>query len=180
MNQHERRFLRILTIRAVLLAAPAIPCVAAAGQARQPVPRVRSESVTLRRLITQATEESATFRREIEAIDASDGLVYVQDGRCGRGLAACFMHSVELAGPYRLLRVKVDLRRSALETMAAVGHELRHALEILSDPRLRTNEAIYFFYRRVPSASNYAFETDVAEQAERDIRAELRASDTQR
>jgi hypothetical protein len=148
----------------------------AATDDRQPASRVRSESAGIVRLIAQATERSATFRHEIEAINATDGLVYVQDAPCGRGVKACLVHSVKLAGQYRLLRVKVDLGRSDLDTMAAIGHELRHALEVLGDPRLRTDAAIAFFYRRIPSAATEAFETAAACQAGWDVFDELRAN----
>ena len=86
--------------------------------------RVRSEHATITRLIEQATERSATFRREIEAINVTDGLVYVYADRCGSGGVGCLVHTVEIAGPYRLLRVKLDLRRSKREIMATLGHGL--------------------------------------------------------
>jgi hypothetical protein len=176
MNRHAHCFHQVLGMIALTLAGLSVTPTADADEVPPPPPHVRSENVTIVGLITDATERSATLRREIEAINATDGLVYVQDGRCGRGVTACLMHSVKLAGPYRLLRVKVDLRRSALETMAAIGHELRHALEVLSDPRLRTSAAIYLFYRRQPSAESTTFETDAALQAGREVLAELRAS----
>ena len=61
---------------------------------------------------------------------------------------ACLMHSVEIAGPYRLLRVKLDLRRSELEMMATLGHELQHAIEVLNDPRVRSDAGVLFFVQR--------------------------------
>ena len=59
--------------------------------------RVRSEHATITRLIAQATRQSTTFRREIEAINVTDGLVYVHDAPCGGGVRACLVHTVELA-----------------------------------------------------------------------------------
>ncbi|MEP7308508.1 MAG: hypothetical protein ABJA98_23635 [Acidobacteriota bacterium] len=69
----------------------------AAAQAPAPAIRVRSDNATLSRLIAQAREQSPTVRREIEAINGTDGLVYVHDARCGRGIQACLMHTVHLA-----------------------------------------------------------------------------------
>jgi hypothetical protein len=37
-------------------------------------------------MITRATEQSATFRHEIEAINATGGPVYVFAAPCGRGI----------------------------------------------------------------------------------------------
>ena len=47
---------------------------------------VRSISPAIRTLIVQATEQSATFRRMVETIDASESVVYVEVGTCGRGM----------------------------------------------------------------------------------------------
>ena len=50
---------------------------------------VRTESSTVATLIGQATQHSATFRGLIDTIGASDGIVYVNEGECARGVRAC-------------------------------------------------------------------------------------------
>ena len=175
MNRHAHRLQQVLGTIAITFAAACVPSLAAAADEPQPTTRVRSEHPTIARLITEATERSATFRGEVAAINDTDGLVYVHDGQCGRGVRGCLQHTVELAGPYRLLRILVDLRGSDAELMALIGHELRHALEVLSDPRIRTDNAISWLYRQVPSAATFAFETEAAQQAGWAVRAELRA-----
>jgi hypothetical protein len=135
--------------------------------------RVRSEHATIVRLITQATAQSATFRHEIEAIGGTDGLVYVYEAQCGRGVLACLMHTVTLAGPYRLLKVKLDLRRPELETMGALGHELRHAIEVLSDARVTSNSTITAFFQQLAPTDSYSFETPAALQSGSDVFAEM-------
>src|SRR6188508_1538046 len=69
--------------------------------------RVRAENPLLADAIAQGVSRSATFRRLIEAIDATDGLVYVLDGRCGQGVRACLHMSLGLSGGNRLLRIIV-------------------------------------------------------------------------
>ena len=66
------------------------------------IPRVRSENPLLSVAIVQGAQRSTTFRRLIEAIDATDGLVYVLEGRCGQGVRACLHMSLELSGKNRL------------------------------------------------------------------------------
>lgn len=148
---------------------------AAANEVRGEAPRVRSENATIARLIAQATERSATFRCEIDAINATDGLIYVHEGHCGRGVFACLMHTVELAGPFRLLHVKLDLRRSELDSMAAIGHELRHAIEALSDAHVINNFRIVSFFRQLGPTGSETFETPAARRAGFDVFDELRA-----
>jgi hypothetical protein len=57
-------------------------------------PRVRSAHPTIASLLTEGQARSATFRRLVEAIDASDGIVYIEDGTCGHGVRACLLLSV--------------------------------------------------------------------------------------
>ena len=49
---------------------------------------VRALNPALAKLIRQATERSLTFRGLIDSIEASDGIVYVDEGECGRGVRA--------------------------------------------------------------------------------------------
>jgi hypothetical protein len=133
-------------------------------------------------MIRQATRLSTTFRGLVDAINSSDGLVYVEEGKCRQHLPACFMHSVKIAGPNRLLRIKVDPRgnkfdpqRADPEMMGLIGHELQHAVEVLSNPRLRTNADIMSFYMLEGTFSTgTAIETPAAEHAGVVIEDEVR------
>lgn len=64
------------------------------------------------------------------------GLIYVDEGKCGHGVSACLLLSVQVAGPFRVLQIKIDARRPDCVLMAQIGHELQHAIEILSDPNV--------------------------------------------
>jgi hypothetical protein len=92
--------------------------------------RIRTDSPVLRTLVRDASKRSQTFRELVAAIDASDGIVYVRVGACGR-LRACLLHRVGCAGRYRVLTILVDLKRPDVNLMGALGHELRHAVEVL-------------------------------------------------
>ena len=61
------------------------------------------------------------------------GLVYVERGGCGHGVRARLDFMVA-AGPNRFLRVTLDDRGTDAQAMASLGHELRHALEVLAEP----------------------------------------------
>jgi hypothetical protein len=99
-------------------------------------------------LISEARERSHTFSALITSIDATDGIVFIEEGRCRRSAPACLTWHVTLAGPYRMLFVRLDPRRSDLDLMASAGHELQHALEVLANASLRSTVAIQFFYMR--------------------------------
>jgi len=142
----------------------------------QLTPRVRSESPAIRELIAQATERSATFERLMATIDRTDGIVYVMEGRCGHGLRACMSLTITTAGAYRFLRITIDLgTKTEKELMASIGHELQHAIEVLSDPTLTNNVLVYDFYNRRPLAESNSFETRAAVQAGLSVTSDLDA-----
>ena len=143
---------RIFGSLGLLLTLGLLPAAATAqDQPAAPTPsmvnRVRSGDARLTALITEAATRSATFKTLLGAIEATDGIVFVEYGRCPRGVPGCLTWQVTVAGPYRLLFVLLDPRRSDLDLMASAGHELRHALEVLDDPSLNSTAAIHLFYR---------------------------------
>ena len=141
----------------------------------QNLPHVRSNNSSLAALITRATEQSTTFRGLIDAINVSDGIVYVESGRCHYS-RACLVGVTGLGG-YRILRVSVVLRHADTDLMAFIGHELQHAIEILSNPHVRNTEDMYLFYSRIGTREkgSLAFETTAAIKAGDAVKKELRA-----
>jgi hypothetical protein len=125
--------------------------------------RVRSESPSIAALIRDATGWSTTFRGLIETIAATDGLVYVEDGKCGHNVRACLVLSVQVAGPFRLLRVLVNSRGKAdCDLVASIGHELQHVIEVLRDPHVTDMQSAYFLFTRAFGDSERTFETAAA------------------
>ena len=133
-----------------------------AGVAAPLLVRVRSENADIAAIIRGASEQSATFRRLIETIDRTDGLVYVQDGKCKHSVRACLMLSVKVAGPFRLLRVVVDARKTDCQLMGLIGHELQHAVEVLEDPHVTDATTAYTFFERTGPTGSERFETQAA------------------
>jgi hypothetical protein len=136
-------------------------------------PRVRSSSPALVALLSEASVRSKTFRGLVGNIERTDGIVYVEPGRCRHGVRACLSLSITAAGGFRILRVLVDAATDVFELMATIGHELRHALEILTERTVRTTEQAYLFYTREAATSRDAFETRAAIQAGLDVEREL-------
>lgn len=127
------------------------------------VARVRSENPVIAAAIARGTEQSPTFKRLIDYIGTTDGLVYVAEGRCGQGVRACLHMSIELAGPFRLLRVLVNSRRApGCELIGSIGHELQHTVEALSNPRITSGFELSFFFRQLGPEGSRRFETPEA------------------
>jgi hypothetical protein len=153
----------VVTVLGVALAE------AGAAQDAPVLPRVRSDNARIASAIADGPERSQTFRRLIDTIDATDGLVYVDEGVCGHAVRACLVLSVTLAGPYRLLRILVETRKTpGCELLEALGHELQHAIEVLNERQVRSTDQVYhFFDRLVPtdSSGTRRFETAAAIEA---------------
>jgi hypothetical protein len=151
---------------------------AAAEQANPGSPAgVRSSHSVLAKLITRATEQSATFRGLVEAIKVQDGIVYVEAGECGHNVGSCLV-GITTAGRFRMLWIKLDTEKRDADLIASIGHELQHAVEILSDSGVRNGAEMFLYYlrmgRRAPGP--IVFETTAAIEAGTAVRAEIRSA----
>ena len=135
--------------------------------------RVRSTHAYLRAMIGEAVLRSRTFRDLVAAIEATDGIVYVEHGACMKSVHACLILDVTAAGRYRILRIMVDARQPDWDVMASIGHELRHALEVLEDRSVVNNPSMFFFYAQTRDNRDRPFETRAATDAGDAVRREL-------
>jgi hypothetical protein len=149
--------------------------VPAATSAMRPT-RIRTENPAIATLIEKATSRSETFRALVAAIEQTDGLVYVLEGSCGHGVRACMPHRITKLGPNRMLRIFVDPRRTDQDLMGAIGHELQHAVEVLSESSVDTDAELHLLYSKLSSEVSGRFETAAAIQAGGRVRAEVRAN----
>jgi hypothetical protein len=138
------------------------------------IPRVRSTDERVSAFIARAVEQSATFRSLRDKIMETDGIVYVEPGRCG-ALRACLALKVTAAGPNRILFIFVDPEREACDVMASIGHELSHAIEVLRERSIRSDGEMYSFIAKGREQNPPAwFETAAAIRTGQDVRRELR------
>ena len=92
--------------------------------------------------------------------------MFVDEGRCAGGVRACLLPLVTVAGPSRVLRILVNLRKApGCEAVEMIGHELQHAIEILSHPGIKSDVQAYHFFHMVGRTSADRFETDAAMEA---------------
>ena len=161
----------------MLSALTAVGLLAGAADAPAPEigPRVRSSHAYLRAMIGEAVLRSPTFRRIVAAIEATDGIVYVEHGACRHNVRACLALDVTAAGGFRILRVIVDARQPDWDVMASIGHELRHALEVLEQRAIVDNASVYLFYAEKRDAKDRPFETRAATDAGFAVRREVSA-----
>jgi len=137
-------------------------------------PRVRGSSPAIVEAIDRAIEQSPTFNELVTAITATDGIVYVHYGECGRNVLACLILKVTQAGPYRIFQIRVDPRRKGHDLMVSIGHELKHVLELLNEPSAVNHSTAHSFYERMAPKRGASFETRAAVEIGLKIDGELR------
>jgi hypothetical protein len=139
-------------------------------------PRVRGATPAVRQVIELATERSPTFQQLVTTINATDGIVYVHQGQCGRQVLSCLLLAVTKAGSDRFLHIKVDPRRTGDHLMVSIAHELMHAIELLREPTVVDGNTAHNFYQRVAPTDRdrYSFETQAAIETELMVAKELR------
>jgi len=149
--------------------------------------RVRTSNRRIAALVHKGAARSPTFKRLIAAIEQSDGLIYLSEGSCGTGMQACLLMLLDQAGPNRMLRIRLTAKRHDDDTIGSIGHELSHAVEVLSDENVKSTKDMFVLYQRIgldPPASwlqsrtRFRFETAAAITTGNAIREELSRNQT--
>jgi hypothetical protein len=171
MPKATRRLLVALIV--MRIAGARQPAVARTSD-QAPSDHVRTSNGTIATLIQQATERSLKFRELVHTINASDGIVYIEEGTCGNGMRSCFVN-VTRAGANRILWVLLDARGVDCDLMGLIGHELQHTVEVLGHPQVTGFAAMYNFYAwAADSGHSFPFETDEAKRVGEAVRTEVR------
>jgi hypothetical protein len=148
-----------------------------------PIQHVRSSEPRILALLNAGLARSATFRRLIDTLDASDVIVYVelQASRESRqvqreSLDAYLLHQVVSRGGQRYLRIGLGARGSERRIIGILAHELQHAVEIARAPDVRDAGSLQKFFSRVSLAFGCAgtcYETQEAKDVQRLVDDEL-------
>jgi hypothetical protein len=138
-----------------------------------PDARVRGVSARVVAVINEAAARSESFRGLVAQIGTTDGIVYVAEGQCGHGVRACLLLTMTTMGENRVLRILVDPRKSDPDLMGSIGHELQHAMEVLSHRSVRSYSAMILLFKKACGGCDRRFETDAAIATGVAVRREL-------
>lgn len=150
---------------------------------------VRSTDRRILELIEQGCNRSSTFRTLVATLGRTDTFVYIEPGLCGFGhLVACLPHTVALGVGARYVTVLLDQQQTARRKLAAIAHELQHALEVAYAPEVRTTDDLGRLFRRIgysphcPPGLRECYETHAALKVGQTVEHELdrRSTDTLR
>jgi hypothetical protein len=169
---------RNVAVAAVAVATMGIPHVSTAADApvswARPMSHIRTTDPKVDAVMQNAFDRSATFRKLVAIIDASDSYVYVEAGKCSHSVRACFV-SVTASNTNRFMRVFVDDNTADTELIGLIAHELKHATEVIAEPWIRSTDAKYHFDERTAMhAPGGTHETGAAIAAGEIVRSEVR------
>jgi hypothetical protein len=137
--------------------------------------RVRTTDARIQRLMIQGVRRSFTFASLVKAVNDTDVIVYIQPtSDLPRSLDGRLL-LVPLTTHQRYLRIQIHPGSSSEETIAVIGHELQHALEIAGDPEARTQAGVVALYKRIGlvNLGVHTYDTVAAQQTGRQVRSEL-------
>ena len=69
------------------------------------------------------------------------------------------MGSIDVTGPSRILQVVIQKTQLGDELVVSLGHELQHAIEVLSEPSVTTSAEMRWLFEKIGIRSGGVFET---------------------
>jgi len=139
---------------------------------------VRSIDPHMRAIIDEGLARSPLFRELVARLDVSDVIVYIEPGCTMSPRFFGRLAFMGTGGGRRYLNVRIACRLNVQEAIAALGHELRHAVEVADAPSVVDVVSLGEQYQRtgfpargMPKGSGY--ETRAAIDAARQVWAEL-------
>jgi len=170
----------MLSIAPLLLAAtlfaPAAPFEPLTENAvlEAPTRRIRSTDASMRKLLQRGFRESRTFADLIARLQRSDVIVYVEEVPRLPGALEGRMMMLPRVYDHRYVRIQIALRGSPEDSIAVLGHELHHAVEVADALDVHDNAGLARLYQRIGlRRGTHLYDTAGAQDAGRMIRREL-------
>jgi hypothetical protein len=143
-------------------------------------PRIRPSDPRAAELLQAGIARSATLRRLVAYVDASNVVVYVGIGPNMGPEQAGGLTFVGDGGQYRYLRISLNPAQSTEQLIATLGHELQHVVEVIDNPSVKDERSLVSLYRRIGIPSRilrgFGWETQAAQAVGADVRRELTQS----
>jgi hypothetical protein len=190
METHTRRTrgpwsariaLALIALTCSTVAARAAESTGEAGNNDSTVQHVRTIDSRLRELIATGVRQSPIFRTLVDRLNRSTVIVYVED----RLLSGRLSGRLTLIGGgqdgWRYLRIEIECRQSTVNRIAALGHELQHAVEIADAGAAADETSIRALYGQIGFATDDSrrhFESDAAKDAGNRVRRQLSSHET--
>jgi hypothetical protein len=148
----------------------------AAQLLNSPTRNVRATTIDAKELLSRGMARSQTFGRLMAALDGTDVIVYVEVTRSlPSAVAGRLLFATTIQGGTRYLRVQISADGPMSMRVAALGHELQHAVEVSAAPEVRCEASLGKFYERIGTegAVPRSYDTLAAQLAGRQVLMEV-------
>jgi hypothetical protein len=137
--------------------------------------QLRPLDATAASLLAEAPLRSPTIARLLERLERSDVVTQIEAPRYLSRSLSGVTRLMTASDSLRYVRITLSRQKSREETIAVLGHELQHAVEIAGAPDVRTQKQMREFYRRTGfhNSSRKGFETVAAIETMRAVRSEV-------
>jgi hypothetical protein len=139
-----------------------------------PTRHVRAADRAARKLLRAGFHHSPTFASLLQRLERADLLVYVETvSRLPGALEGRLVIQPPSHG-FRYVRIQIAERGTPNDTIAVLGHELRHAVEVAEAREVVDADGLAALYRRIGIAhGNNLFDTIEAQETGRQVMKEL-------
>ena len=162
-----------LLLSAVLF-APAVEPFMEAALLDAPTRRVRSADHSVRKLLKRGYRQSSAFRDLVTRLQRSDVYVYIEEVPRLPGALEGRLMILPTAHPHRYVRIQIALRGSTADSIALLGHELQHAVEIADAVEVTDEKGMEALYARIGIRGGaHIYDTLAAQEMGRRVRREL-------
>jgi hypothetical protein len=112
---------------------------------------VRGLTPKARALITVGLTTSPSFHALVDCLNGSDVIVYVKEDPFLPRTLAAQLTFLSAAGNVRYLMVRLTARHAGRQQVAALGHELQHAVEVAERPHIASEQSLAHEFARMSS-----------------------------
>jgi hypothetical protein len=187
MDKHTRshaswRAHAVVALVTLTLSNATIRAAAGAGDFgdTDPTRHVRTFDPKLSALIAEGRRRSPLLGTLVDRLNRSTVFVYIETGLLPRQLSGRLTF-IGGGQPWRYLRIEIECRQSTASQVAALGHELQHAIEIANQTTAVDPGSIRALYGTIGFAvddSGRRFESNGARAAGIRVRSEWLSSPT--
>jgi len=138
---------------------------------------VRSEDRAVRHLLKRGLTHSVTFRNMMARLERSDVIIYIEQVPRLPGALEGRMMMLPSAHGQRYVRIQLAMRGAPDDSIAILGHELQHALEVAQEDWVNDQATLAALYQRIGigARGHHVYDTLAAQEVGRIVRRELLA-----
>ena len=166
--------LSVVMVSPPFVAMPAAAPLTESALLEAPTRHVRTTDASVRKLLKRGFRGSPSFAALIQRIQRSDVYVYVEEVPRLPGALEGRMMMLPLAHGHRYIRIQIALRGEFEASVAVLGHELQHAVEVVEAEDVIDQEGLTQLYERIGIRGGpQIYDTLAAQQMTRTVRREL-------